>query len=281
VLASGTGLTYNGSVFTVTGTGSFSSTLAFGGGTALDSSTKVVMTDTTQTISGAKNFTGTTLLRNSTANTWQTGFNPIQIGNFAAIASRTTDSEIWIGANWYRDAATNNVYAATGELATVYLQLDGTHGCYTAPAGTAGATMSLAEVFRTTTTANVGIGSGATVSARLHVIATTEQLRIGYDTSNYYSTTVGSTGGVTFNAVGAGAAFTFSDAVTITGLASSSGTNYICSTTTGLLTKSASACSGTEAEWIAAMPALTGDVQWLRQEVSRLAAQVAALGGGR
>jgi hypothetical protein len=64
-------------------------------------------------------------------------------------------------------------------------------------------------------------------------------------------------------------------------LAATSGTNYVCSTTTGLLTKSASACSGTEAEWIAAIPALTGDVQWLRQEVSRLAAQVAALGGGR
>src|SRR6185369_15078487 len=62
---------------------------------------------------------------------------------------------------------------------------------------------------------NVGIGTGAgTPSARLHLISTGEQLRVGYDTSNYYSATVGSTGGVTFNAVGSGAGFTFSDGVT-------------------------------------------------------------------
>ncbi|MBX4188107.1 MAG: DUF5412 domain-containing protein [Candidatus Doudnabacteria bacterium] len=54
-----------------------------------------------------------------------------------------------------------------------------------------------------------------TPSAQLHVIQTTEQLRVGYDTSNYYSTTVGSTGGVTFDAVGSGAGFTFSDSVTL------------------------------------------------------------------
>ncbi|MES2395821.1 MAG: hypothetical protein V4549_07450 [Bacteroidota bacterium] len=49
--------------------------------------------------------------------------------------------------------------------------------------------------------------------AVIHAVKTTEQLRLGYDASNYYSTTVGSTGGVTFNAVGAGSVFTFSDAV--------------------------------------------------------------------
>ncbi len=43
---------------------------------------------------------------------------------------------------------------------------------------------------------------------------TTEQLRVRYDASNYYSTTVSSAGAVTFNAVGASAGFTFSDPVT-------------------------------------------------------------------
>lgn len=61
----------------------------------------------------------------------------------------------------------------------------------------------------------VGIGT-TTISAKLHVISTTEQLRVGYDASNYYSATVGSTGVVTFNAVGAGQAFTFSDPITNT-----------------------------------------------------------------
>ncbi len=61
---------------------------------------------------------------------------------------------------------------------------------------------------------NFGVGTAGTVSAKTHIISTTEQLRIGLDTSSYYSTTVSSGGAVTFNAVGGSAGFTFSDAVT-------------------------------------------------------------------
>lgn len=81
----------------------------------------------------------------------------------------------------------------------------------TAPSGST----TRADVARFNSAANVGIGTLAnTISARLHLISTTEQLRVGYDTSNYYSTTVGSTGGVTYDAVGSGAGFTFSDQIT-------------------------------------------------------------------
>lgn len=73
-----------------------------------------------------------------------------------------------------------------------------------------------AEVIRINTSGNTGIGTGSTISAKLHTISTTEQLRVGYDASNYYSTTVGSTGGVTLDAIGAGAGFTFSDPITNT-----------------------------------------------------------------
>ena len=73
------------------------------------------------------------------------------------------------------------------------------------------------EIARFSNTAGVvgrlGIGTGATVSARLHAISTTEQFRLGYDASNYYSTTVGSTGLVTFDAVGSASEFLFSDRV--------------------------------------------------------------------
>src|SRR5438105_12344999 len=48
---------------------------------------------------------------------------------------------------------------------------------------------------------NVGIGT-TTVSAKLHSLATTEQLRLGYDASNYNSFTVGSTGSLTLAATG-------------------------------------------------------------------------------
>lgn len=62
---------------------------------------------------------------------------------------------------------------------------------------------------------NLGVGILTAPSATVHVIETNEQLRLGYDSSNYLSTTVASTGGVTFDAVGSGAAFTFSDKVNV------------------------------------------------------------------
>jgi hypothetical protein len=56
----------------------------------------------------------------------------------------------------------------------------------------------------------VDIASGtSTASAKLHLIKTAEQLRLGYDVSNYLSTTVGSSGLTTFNAVGTSPAFSF------------------------------------------------------------------------
>lgn len=61
---------------------------------------------------------------------------------------------------------------------------------------------------------DMSVGHGSP-SAALHVIKTTEQQRIGYDTSNYYKTTVDSIGGVTFDAVGSGASFTFADKVVV------------------------------------------------------------------
>ncbi|PIZ45645.1 hypothetical protein COY32_04885, partial [candidate division WWE3 bacterium CG_4_10_14_0_2_um_filter_41_14] len=59
------------------------------------------------------------------------------------------------------------------------------------------------------TTGNVGIGTTGP-GARLHSLATTEQLRLGYDSSNYWSSTIGSTGGLTMQGVGAGGALTLS-----------------------------------------------------------------------
>lgn len=55
------------------------------------------------------------------------------------------------------------------------------------------------------------VGTAGLITNRL----TTKQQQWEYDASNYANITVGSTGGVTFNAVGAGAGFTFSDPVII------------------------------------------------------------------
>ena len=104
---------------------------------------------------------------------------------------------------------------------------------------------------------NLSLGT-TTASARVHAISTTEQLRLGYDSSNYYSTTVSSGGAVTFDAVGASAGFTFSDAVT----ARSSLTLGVSSTTTGSLVLCGSGGANTHTITAAANPAATNSYVW-------------------
>jgi hypothetical protein len=71
----------------------------------------------------------------------------------------------------------------------------------------------------------IGIGSGVTApTARLEVRDTTEQVRVAYDASNYFSTTVGATGTITFDSIGTGTTkFVFSDAVEVPDSAYGSG----------------------------------------------------------
>jgi hypothetical protein len=71
------------------------------------------------------------------------------------------------------------------------------------------------EKVRITTSGNVGIGTNAP-TVRLHIMAESEQVRTGFNASNYFSTTVASDGATTFNAVGSGAKFVFSDNIELT-----------------------------------------------------------------
>jgi len=69
-----------------------------------------------------------------------------------------------------------------------------------------------------TTDGNLGVGLGTTTpSAKLHTQATTEQLRVAYNSSNYYKTTVASNGSTTFDAIGTSPTFTFGDPVNVVG----------------------------------------------------------------
>jgi hypothetical protein len=64
---------------------------------------------------------------------------------------------------------------------------------------------------------SAGVGMGTTTpSAKLHTLATTEQLRIGYDASNYANVTVASDGATTLDAAGTGASFVLAKPVTAT-----------------------------------------------------------------
>ena len=78
------------------------------------------------------------------------------------------------------------------------------------------------------------VGIGATPSTQLHILATSNLFRAGYDASNYVNLDVSSSGVVTLNAVGSGAKFVFSDAVEINGSLTLSAQNIVTDTTTGM-----------------------------------------------
>lgn len=73
-------------------------------------------------------------------------------------------------------------------------------------------------------TGDYGVGV-ATASARLHVIKTTEQLRVGYDTTNYWTVTVGSTGNATFDLTGTNPGFIFNKIVVFGGTITTNSTS--------------------------------------------------------
>lgn len=74
----------------------------------------------------------------------------------------------------------------------------------------------------------LGAGLGnADPSAIAHFIGTTEQVRVGYDTTNYFSTTVNSTGSVTFDLTGTTPTFTFAKGINLNAV------NIATDTTTG------------------------------------------------
>lgn len=59
----------------------------------------------------------------------------------------------------------------------------------------------------------LGVNTGSNLTAMLHVIATANLFRAGYDASNYCKLDVSSAGRVTLDAVGASAGFTFADTI--------------------------------------------------------------------
>ena len=112
----------------------------------------------------------------------------------------------------------------TTQLAEVHAYLDDKWGLENAAGGGGGSTKDLQRwnaldgtvLARVTNAGLVGIGDDLDPVARLHVVDTTEQLRLGYDDTNYLSATVGSTGSTTFDLTGTSPTFLFTDPVYVT-----------------------------------------------------------------
>lgn len=79
----------------------------------------------------------------------------------------------------------------------------------------------------------LGVGVD-TPAAKIHALGTTEQLRVGYDASNYLSATVDNSGNLTLNLTGTSPEFTFSDPVNVNGTLTLSAQNIETDTTTGM-----------------------------------------------
>jgi hypothetical protein len=118
---------------------------------------------------------------------------------------------------------------------------------YTATAGATGTTdRTPTEKLTILGSGNIGIGVTAP-SARTHIISTTEQLRVGYDTSNYFTTTVGATGAAIFDGTGVDASFNFRDLINV-----GDGTNQLKISSGGVLT-----LEGTAKRHLTMRPAFT------------------------
>lgn len=130
---------------------------------------------------------------------------------FGASAGATTNNLVFGGSSGSLNAATNIDF-------------------YTAATNTTAAGSPRLSII---SDGKVGIGV-TNPSVILHVLNTSEQLRLGYDASNYFSATIASNGSATLNLTGTSPEFTFSDAVNFQSAVTTNGTVTMNNNPTGL-----------------------------------------------
>lgn len=139
------------------------------------------------------------------------------VSNSTAYSSDCVDA----GAGIYRFGTANRNGVQKNSIA-MSSAADGNDMIFATLTGVAGSEV-FSEAMRikcTTNQGRVGIGTGVTVSAQLEVISATEQLRIGFNTADYFKVTVDTAGIATFDAAtdaGTLPGFSFAKKVLMTG----------------------------------------------------------------
>lgn len=148
-------------------------------------------------------------LKSAGSGIWQVGFSS---GSEDGQLNVNTISSIF---NLYGGSASGTNIAGTDlnlrSKASTGTGVGGSIILSTTPAGSTGSSANTyIEALRITGASNVGIGAGSTVSAKLHIINTTEQLRSGYNALNYWNAITNSAGTTTFLTTGTTGGFVFS-----------------------------------------------------------------------
>lgn len=197
----GTGLSFSGTTLNIAVSGISVGNAVSGGGAS-----RVLYEDASQNLAASANmvFNGTKLSLNGSGSASTFNIGTLQVQSFATGNSMVSDNLSFDGASWR--------YGLTGPVSMLRF-LNGGILVDVAASGSAGAIPTLIDAFYIDVTGTVGINT-ISPSAQLHVIKTTEQLRLGYDTSNYFKTTVGSAGSVTFDLNGTSPTFNFGKAIT-------------------------------------------------------------------
>jgi len=96
-----------------------------------------------------------------TPSAWFSDRRVTQIGSGASVnGSAATRSFVEVGANFYHNASSADIYIAT-EAASKYRQFSGAHAWYTAPSGTAGNAITFTQAMTLDASGNLGVGTAS------------------------------------------------------------------------------------------------------------------------
>lgn len=119
-----------------------------------------------------------------------------QAGHDAGYGVWINHNAYWNGTNWIQPRGTlgSSMYSSNYHLGFVWK--------YAASTGVNEAIISPDELMRLNPAGKLGIGTGSTISAKLHVVDVNPQLRLGYDVSNYNVFRTGASGSLDILAYG-------------------------------------------------------------------------------